>query len=310
MDRLLSMAVFKQAVDAGSFAAAARHFGISPEMVGNHVRGLETHLGARLLNRSTRRLNLTEAGGVYYQRCTEILADIQDAETEVGALQTSPRGLLRLAAPVTFGVLHMAPAVSDYMTRYPDVRIDFVVSDRFVNLIEERFDVAIRIGEQPDSGLIARKVASSRLIVCAAPSYLARAGRPETPADLGRHACLIYTEVATADTWRFQAQDGHSETVHVSGPLTSTNPAFVHRMALAGHGVVVGPSFSFAADIAEGRLVPLLTTWRSRVLSIHALYPHRSLLSAKVRSFVDFLVERFAHEPEWERCSKIDTHMR
>jgi DNA-binding transcriptional LysR family regulator len=238
MDRLVSMAVFKRAVDAGSFAAAARHFGISPEMAGNHVRGLEKHLGVRLLNRSTRRLNLTEAGGVYYERCTRILADIQDAEAEVGVLQASPRGLLRIAVPVTFGVLHVAPAVSDYMTRYPEIRIDIVVSDRFVNLIEEGFEVAIRVGELRDSGLIARRLASARLIVCAAPSYLQRAGLPETPADLSRHACLIYTETATPETWRFQGQDGRTETVHVSGPLTSTNPAFVHRMALAGHGVV------------------------------------------------------------------------
>jgi DNA-binding transcriptional LysR family regulator len=158
------------------------------------------------------------------------------------------------------------------------------VSDRFVNLIEEGFEVAIRIGELQDSGLIARRLASARLMVCAAPSYLRAAGRPETPADLSRHACLIHTETATPETWRFQAQDGRTETVHVSGPLTSTNPAFVHRMALAGHGVVRGPSFSLGADVAEGRLVPLLTGWRSHELSIPALYPHRSLLSAKVRT--------------------------
>jgi DNA-binding transcriptional LysR family regulator len=301
------MAVFKRAVDAGSFAAAARHFGISPEMAGNHVRGLEKHLGVRLLNRSTRRLNLTEAGGVYYERCTRILADIQDAEAEVGVLQASPRGLLRIAVPVTFGVLHVAPAVSDYITCYPEIRIDIVVSDRFVNLIEEGFEVAIRVGELQDSGLIARRLASARLIVCAAPSYLQRAGRPETPADLSRHACLIYTETATPEIWKFQSQDGRTETVHVSGPLTSTNPAFVHRMALAGHGVVRGPTFSLGADVAEGRLVPLLTGWRSHELSIHALYPHRSLLSAKIRSFVDFLAERFAPEPEWERSLRTAT---
>jgi DNA-binding transcriptional LysR family regulator len=295
------MAVFKRAVEAGSFAAAARHFSISPEMAGNHVRALEAHLGVRLLNRSTRRLNPTEAGGIYYEHCTRILADILDAEAEVGLLQAFPRGLLRVAAPVTFGVLHIAPAVSDYMTRYPEVRIDIAVSDRFVNLIEEGFDLAIRVGELQDSNLIARRLSSARLVVCASPAYLQRAGRPETPSDLSRHACLIYTEAASPETWRFQAADGHVETVHVSGPLTSTNAAFVHRMALAGHGIVRGPSFSFNADLAEGRLVPLLAGWRSGELAIQALYPHKSLLSAKVRTFVDFLVERFALAPRWEK---------
>ena len=310
MDRLLSMAVFKRAVEAGSFAAAARHFGISPEMVGNHVRGLETHLGVRLLNRSTRRLNVTEAGSMYYERCTRILSDIQDAEAEVGTLQASPRGLLRLAAPVTFGIRHIAPAVSDYMARYPEVKIDIAVSDRFVNLIEEGFDLAIRIGDLPDSNLIARRLASARLVLCAAPAYLQRAGHPQTPADLSRHACLIYTEAHAPDTWHFRARDGRTETVNVSGPLTSTNPVFVHRVALAGHGVVLGPSYELGGDIAEGQLVQLLTDWQSRELSIYALYPHRSLLTAKVRSFVEFLAERFASEPEWERGLKAHRSVR
>src|SRR5262245_33148825 len=189
MDRLVSMAVFKRAVEAGSFAAAARQFGISPEMAGNHVRGLEAHLGVRLLNRSTRRLNLTEAGGIYYERCVRILADVQEAETEVGVLQLSPRGVLRVAAPVTFGVLHLAPAVSEYVTRYPEVSIDMAVSDRFVSVIEDGFDVAIRVGALEDSSLIARRLTSARFVVCASPAYLERAGRPAKPADLSRHEC-------------------------------------------------------------------------------------------------------------------------
>ena len=298
MDRLVSMAVFKRTVEAGSFAAAARHFHISPEMAGNHVRALEAYLGVRLLNRSTRRLHLTEAGSGYYARCKQILADIEEAETEANLLQATPRGLLRIAAPVTFGVLYIAPAAGDYMERYPEVTFDAAISDRFVDLIDEGFDLAIRIGDLGDSNLIVRKLASARLVTCASPAYLRRAGRPQTPADLSRHACLIYTgrEHAPA-TWRFEAPDGSIETVRVSGPLTATNAAFIHRMALAGHGVVHGPSFAFNADIKEGRLIPLPTEWRSRELTIQAVYPHRSLLSAKVRSFVDFLVVRFSSEP-------------
>lgn len=301
MDRLTSMAVFKQAVDAGSFAAAGRHFGISPEMAGNHVRALEQHLGVRLLNRTTRQLHPTEAGARYLARCASVLSDIEEAEAEAGALQVSPRGLLRVTAPVTFGVLHLAPALSDYMTRYPEVIVDIAISDRFVNLVEEGIDIAIRIGDTPESSLIVRRFASAHLVVCASPAYLKRAGTPETPDDLGRHACLIYAETGSSAMWWFQSSDGRAQTVRVSGPLTSTNAALVRQMALAGHGVILGPSFSFAADIAEGRLKPLLPGWRSRELSINMLYPHRPLLPTKVRSFVDFLVERFGSWPQWEQ---------
>jgi DNA-binding transcriptional LysR family regulator len=299
MDRLVSMAVFKQTVEAGSFAAAARPFGISPEMAGNHVRALEAHLGVRLLNRSTRRLHPTEAGSGYYGRCKQILADIEEAEVEANALQATPRGRLRLAAPVSFGVLQIAPAVSDYVQRYPDVTFDVAISDRFVNLIEEGFDLAIRIGGLQDSNLVARRLASSHVVACASPAYIDRAGPPQTPAELGQHACLIYTETGreAPETWRFEAPGGSVETVRVSGPIASTNPAFLHRMVLAGHGIMLGPSFAFDADIKEGRLIPLLTAWRSRELIIHAVYPHRSLLSAKVRSFVDFLAERLGSNP-------------
>jgi DNA-binding transcriptional LysR family regulator len=301
MDRLLSMAVFKRTVEAGSFAAAARHFGMSAEMAGNHVRALETHLGARLLNRTTRRLHLTEVGSGYYARCTTILADIDEAEAEAGSLQATPQGLLRIAAPVTFGVRHIAPAVSNYMTRYPDVTIEVAVSDRFVNLVEEGLDIAIRIGELEASSLIVRRLASAHLVACASPAYLRRAGRPETPSDLTRHSCLIYAEIGEPTRWRFQNPDGRDETVNVSGPLTSTNPEFVRQLALAGHGIILCPTFSVGADIAEGRFTPLLTDWRTHEIPIHALYPHRSLLSTKVRSFVDFLAERFGSDPEWRR---------
>jgi DNA-binding transcriptional LysR family regulator len=256
MDRLVSMAVFKRTVEAGSFAAAARHFGITAEMAGNHVRALEKHLGVRLLNRSTRRLHLTEAGGGYYARCKQILAEIEEAEAEASALQSTPRGVLRLTAPVTFGVVQIAPAVSEFMTLHPEVTFDVMISDRFVNLIEEGFDLAIRIGELGDSNLVARRLATARLIACASPAYVNRAGQPQTPNDLSRHACLIYTETSSAENWSFEAPNGHTETFHISGPVASTSAEFVHRMALAGHGVVLGPSFSFAADIAE-RLDPL-----------------------------------------------------
>ncbi|HEY2538693.1 MAG TPA: substrate binding domain-containing protein, partial [Stellaceae bacterium] len=217
----------------------------------------------------------------------------KEAEAQANALQTAPRGLLRVAVPVSFGLQHVAPAVSSYMARYPEVNFDIAVSDRFVNLIEEGFDLAIRVGPLGDSNLIARQLVSAeRSNVCASPAYLERAGRPQTPADLSSHSCLIYAEMFSPDTWQFEAPDGRSETVRVAGRFTCTNAGFVREMALAGHGILRGPSFWLSADIATGRLVTLLEPWRSpRELPVHALYPHRSLLSTKVRTLVDFLVE-------------------
>jgi DNA-binding transcriptional LysR family regulator len=299
MDRLTSMAVFKRTVELGSFAAAARQFGISAEMAGNHVRALETRLGVRLLNRSTRRLHVTEAGSGYYARCTKILAEIEETEAEANALNATPRGLLRIAVPVTFGLQHVAPVISEYMTRYPEVTFDVAVSDRFVNLIEEGFDLAVRIGELRDSNLIVRRLASTQLVVCASPAYLQRAGCPRTPGELGSHVCLTYTETAASDTWHFESLDGKAETVRVLGTLTANNAGLVREIALAGHGVILGPGLSFEDDIAAGRLVPLLDGWRSTgELAVHVIYPHRSFLSAKVRSFVDLLVERIGSKSE------------
>ena len=231
---------------------------------------------------------------------------MDEAENEAHSLQVTPRGLLRVAAPVTFGVRHIAPALSEYLTRYQEVMIEIALSDRRVNLIEEGFDVAVRIGELEESSLIIRRLSSAHLVVCASPTYLHRAGRPETPADLGRHACLIYAETSAPTTWRFEGPDGQRETVQIAGPVTSTNPQVVHQLALAGHGVILAPSFTVGTDIAEGRLTALLTHWRARELPIHALYPHRPLLSAKVRTFVDFLADRFGPNPEWERWRDND----
>jgi DNA-binding transcriptional LysR family regulator len=310
MDRLTSMAVFKRAVDDGSFAAAARHFDISPEMAGAHVRSLETRLGVRLLNRTTRHLHLTEAGGGYYERCSRILSEIEEAEAEASSLQVTPTGVLRIAGPLTFGSLHLGPAISDYMTRYPSVMVDISLWDRHINLIGEGFDVAIRIGDPEDSTLVARRLTSSGLVLCASPAYLERAGRPEQPADLTQHACLVYADLRAPRTWRFTASDGHTESIQITGPFTSNNPQLLVSLAVASHGVILWPSFAVAADIAAGRLVPLLTEWRTRELAIWALYPHRPLLPAKVRTFVDFLAERFGAAPEWERWRRAPMHRR
>jgi DNA-binding transcriptional LysR family regulator len=305
MDRFLSMAVFKRVVDAGSFAAAARHLGMSPEMAGNHVKALEAHLGVRLLNRTTRRMHPTEAGAAYFARCAQILSELEGAEAEASAQQGAPSGVLRIAGPMTFGELHLGSAISAYMDRYPAVKVDVFLSDRHVNLIDEGFDLAIRIGEPPDSSLIARRLAEARLVLCASPAYVERSGSPQKPADLSRHACLVYADLKSPRIWRFTDPNGHSETVQIDGPFSSNNPQLLLSLALAGHGLILWPSFAVWAEIRTGRLVPFLTEWRTRELTICALYPHRPLLSPKVRSFVDFLAERFGGEPEWENWRLI-----
>src|SRR5215467_170711 len=306
MDRILSMAVFKRVVDAGSFAAAARHLGMSPEMAGNHVKALEAHLGVRLLNRTTRRMHLTEAGAAYHARCAQILSEIEQAEAEAGSQQAAPSGLLRITGPLTFGELHLGSAISDYMARYPAVGVEVFLSDRYVNLIDEGFDLAIRIGEPPDSSLITRRLSSAHLVLCASPTYLERSGRPEKPTDLNGHACLVYADLRSPRTWQFIAPDGRVETVQVTGPFSSNNPQLLLSLAVAGHGLILWPSFAVAGSILAGRLVPSLTNWRSRELTIRALYPHRPLLSAKVRTFVDFLADRFGPEPEWEKWRLVN----
>jgi len=301
MDRILSMAVFKRVVDLGSFAGAARHLGMSPEMAGNHIKALEAHLGVRLLNRTTRRMHVTEAGAAYHARCVQILAEIEEAETEAGARQAAPSGILRIAAPMTFGELHLGSAISAYMDRYPSVKVDVFLSDRYVDLIDEGFDLAVRIGEPPDSSLIARRLASAGLVLCAAPAYLDRNGSPQKPADVGGHACLVYADLRSPRTWRFSDAVGHTEIVQITGPFSSNNPQLLLFLAVAGHGLILWPSFAVGPEILAGRLVPLLTEWRTRELIIWALYPHRPLLSPKVRTFVDFLARRFGGGAEWEK---------
>jgi DNA-binding transcriptional LysR family regulator len=301
MDRILSMAVFKRVVDAGSFAGAARHLGMSPEMAGNHVKALEAHLGVRLLNRTTRRMHVTEAGAAYHARCAQILSEIEEAEAEAGAQQVAPSGLLRIAGPMTFGELHLGSVISAYMDRYPAVKVDIFLSDRHVDVIDEGFDLAIRIGEPPDSSLIARRLASASLVLCASPDYLDRNGSPQKPPDLGQHACLVYADLRSPRTWRFSDRKGHTETVQVTGRFSTNNPQLLLSLAVAGHGITLWPSYAVGPEIQAGRLVPLLAEWHTRELTIWVLYPHRPLLSPKVRTFIDFLAQRFSGEPEWEK---------
>jgi DNA-binding transcriptional LysR family regulator len=222
-------------------------------------------------------------------------------ERNAGALQTNPRGVLRITAPVSFGIPHLAPAIVDYMARYPDVSIDMVLNDRTVDLIEEGFDLAIRIGHLIDSTLIARRIAPIRFALCAAPSYLQCHGEPRRPADLARHNCLEFSYRQTGTEWHFIGPDGTKESVRVSGRLKVNNPQVLHTAALNGDGVEFDPTFIVGADIAAGRLVELMPNYRPIETDLSVVYPPGRQLSAKVRSFVDFLATRFTGEPKWDR---------
>ena len=301
MDRFTSLGVFVKVVEDQSFAAAARDFGLSPAMVSKHVRALEEQLGVRLLNRTTRRLSLTEVGRGYYERARQILADLEDADRAASDLHAAPRGRLKVNAPFSFGIRHVGPAIAGYLAAYPDVTVEITLSDHYIDLLAEGVDITLRIGRLPDSSLIARRLAPIRLVACAAPAYLARRGAPATPRELAAHDCLLYTYAASGEEWRFVGPGGAEEVVRVSGRLLANNGDVMISAALAGLGIALAPTFMAGEHVQSGGLVTLLPGYAAPEAALYAVYPPGRHLSAKLRSFVDFLVARFGEEPEWDR---------
>jgi DNA-binding transcriptional LysR family regulator len=301
MDRLTTLAVFVKVVDAQSFAGAARDFGLSPAMVSKHVQALEARLGARLLNRTTRRLSLTEVGRGYYDRARQILADLEEADRAASDLQATPRGVLKVNAPFSFGIRHVASAIAAYLMAHPEVTVDISLNDRYVDLLAEGVDVALRIGRLADSSLIARRLAPIRMVLAAAPAYVERHGQPSAPKDLAGHLCLLYTYATAADEWRFAGPDGREESVRVSGRLLANNGDILSTAAVDGLGIALLPSFMVGEHVRSGALMPLLPGYAAPAGALYAVYPPGRHLSAKLRSFIDFLVTRFGEAPEWDR---------
>jgi DNA-binding transcriptional LysR family regulator len=299
MDRLTAMEAFVRVVERGGFSAAADDMRLSRAMVSRHVQDLEKHLGARLLNRTTRKIGLTEAGQVYYERSTHLLADLAAAEGAVNELHARPRGMLRVNAPVVFGALHLAPAVADYMAAFPEVSVERTLHDRVVDLVEEAYDLAIRIGRLGDSSLIARRLAPCRIVVCAAPEYLARRGTPLVPADLSRHDCVRYMYGEGGEIWHFE-QAEQKVAIRVRGQLRTNHGEAMRVAVVRGRAIAALPSFIISAELAAGTLVPLLQDWRVDEMAVHAVYPPGRNPSAKLRSFIDFLVPRFGERPSWD----------
>lgn len=297
MDILQAMKTFTAVVESGSFVGATNVIDLSKPAISRHVTELETYLGTRLLQRTTRRLSLTEAGTTYYQRCKDVLQAVQEAEAEVSAATSQAQGRLRIGVPLSFGVLHLAPLWGDFIAENPQLILDIVLSDRFLNIVEESYDVVVRIGRLDDSNFISRLLARTRMVLCASPNYQSLHGTPRHPHDLMSHHIISYSYWSSGDVWNFAAPDGQVS-VRTQPRISANNGDTCRGAALAHQGIVLLPDFMVYKDLAEGTLVELMPEFRATELNIYAVYPTRKQLPLKVRRLVDFLVNAFEH-PVW-----------
>jgi DNA-binding transcriptional LysR family regulator len=299
MRNLTELAIFAQVVESHSFSAAAARLGLSKSAVSKHVTRLEACLGAPLLNRTTRHVSLTEAGTALYERCTRILAEVEEAEAEIARLHEAPRGLLRINAHASFGELHLVPAIAAFMTRYPEVQVELTLTNQVVDLIKDGVDLAIRAASVlPDSSLLARRLAPNRVVVCASPDYFIRHGLPQTPEDLRRHNCLLYTPLGPQQ-WRFQGPRGEYP-VPVTSTFQADKAEALRAAALSGLGVAILPTFLVGPDVRAGVLQVVFPSAVAFTSTIYALYPPTRHLAPKVQALVDFLAARFRPRPYWD----------
>ncbi len=290
MDKLTSMNVFVRVARAGSFAGGARELGISRAMATKHIMQLEGSLGTRLFNRTTRSLSLTDVGASYLERCQQVLLDVEEMESAVTHLQTEPRGVLKISAPPVIGASHITRAISQFLKMHPDLTVDLILQSSPGDLIDEGIDVAIYLGTLDDTSMVARKLASSSMVVCGSPDYLARYGIPKTPEDLLQHSCLVNWASSPRNRWQFKSEAGHT-VIAVSGRMQANVADAIRVAAIDGLGLVMLASYVVARDIEKGKLKAVLENYNLPPLDIHAVYPHRKYLSAKVRRFLDFLQE-------------------
>jgi DNA-binding transcriptional LysR family regulator len=297
MDRFLEMQTFLAVVDAGSFVGATEVLSMSKPAVSRYVNELEGRLGVRLLHRTTRRLSLTEEGNVFYARCKELITALEEAEYEITSRSGMASGLVRVNAPLSFGMLHLAALWSQFKAKNPNVSLDVTLGDRVVDLVEEGYDIAIRIAHLPSSTLISRKLASTRMVLCASPKYLKQAGKPRHPHDLALHSILAYSYWSSRDEWEFSGPEG-AVTVKTSPQLRTNNGDTCRIGALNHQGIILQPSFLVGTDIKAGRLVELMPQYKSIDLDIYAVYPSRKFVSPKVRVLIDFLLSALK-TPAW-----------
>lgn len=304
MDTLSALRAFVALAEQGGFAKAARAAGMATSSLTRQVDNLEDHLGVQLLNRSTRSVTLTPAGETYFEQASRILEDLDEANRSVSEAEGPPRGTLRVSLPVAFGRLHVAPALASFTRACPEITLDLLLTDSVVNLVEDRIDVAIRLGALQSSSLIARKLAPHRRIVCASPDYLGEHGAPNTPQDLERHNCLTFAYAEGDRIWRF-AKGVETLSLVVNGAIRANNSEMLREAAIGGAGVILMPSWLLGEDLRAGRLVEILTDWSAgqadETAGIHAIYLPNRRGSKKVRAFVDFLAEHFGSPPYWEQ---------
>jgi DNA-binding transcriptional LysR family regulator len=297
VDRLTSLEVFSQVVECGGFSAAGRKLNMSTTMVSNHVQSLEDRLGARLLNRTTRKVSLTEVGRAYYDRAVQILADIAQADDIAGALQSMPRGTLRVYT-ATHIVQFVAPVVAQFLSKYPEAKIDLTMGERNIDMIDEGIDVAVRMTPPPDSSLIVRSLATWRHVLCCSPAYLEKFGRPQQLAEVAEHNCIRHVNYPYGEEWRFVDRKGSPASVRVAGSLITNSGEALRTVALEGVAVCLAAGFMVHDDLESGRLVRLLPEYRPVELSMNAVYPHRHHLSAKVRTFIDMLAHHASEQQQ------------
>lgn len=294
MDMFNAMRSFVACAGGGSLVSAANKLDTSSAAVSRQIAALEAHLGVRLMNRTTRRLSLTEAGQTFHERAVQLLADLAEAEAVAGTQAVKPQGLLRISAPLSFGTRRLGQVLPDFRERYPDIKLDIDLTDRLVDLTHERIDLALRIARAPSPNLVVRKIAPIRVLACAAPHYLAKRGVPRKPQDLADHETLSYTYLSSGDTWIFHGPEGAIESVRIRPPVRATNGDLLRDLAIAAGGVIAQPDFIVADDIEAGRLERILPAWEMEEFNLYAAYLSRKYLSAKTRVFIDFLIEWLA----------------
>ncbi len=302
MDRFENMNAFVRVVEAGGISAAADRMGIAKSVVSRRLKELEEHLGVELFHRTTRQMNLTDTGRAFYQQSVRILEDILEAEHATSQFHGAIKGSLKIAVPLSFGLIHLGPAINEFLQTHPDIAFDLDFNDRQVDILAEGFDLAIRIASLPDSSLIARKLAPIQAIMCASPAYLERMGVPQSPEELIKHRCLVYNLISNFENWNVYNVEGQLIKTKIVSYLKASNGEFLRDAAVDGLGIVLMPTFIVYKEIESGALIPLLPEYQFSQLAAYAIYPQTRHLSQRVRAFVDFLIKRFDGLPYWDVC--------
>lgn len=313
MNRFENMDTFIRVVETGSISGAADALGIAKSAVSRRLKELESHLDAELFHRTTRRMNLTDTGRAFYHQAVRILADVLEAELAASQAHGTLKGRLKVAVPSSFGVMHLGPAINDFLQQHPQIEFDLDFNDRQVDLMQEGFDLAIRIAYLPDSNLIARRIAPIRHVFCASPGYLEKHGAPQSPEDLPNHQCLVYNLLQDYQHWTLIDRNNQERKIKVNAHIKASAGEFLRDAAVNNLGIVYLPTFIVYREIENGALIPVLCEMRAKQIDAYAIYPHTRHLSLRVRAFVDFLVQRFAGIPYWDTClehepKSLDAH--